>query len=459
MEYIFIHRSKDWCQPLRSRLAQGLVPNGLSGKNAPEGANIYSMNYSTDLENAAQKYADNCPNSGSSLVSRNSSGENFGIVASNTAKSYHDAVFHALRSFWDEIKSFIIDKEMEYTYVLTQRNKAPLRFTQMAWAKTYQVGCGARLCGSHYVVVCRYNPRGNILWEKIYETGTTCGTCPDIYSTDLENDAQKYADNCPTSGSSLMSRNSSGENFGIVSSNTAKSYYDAVFHALRSFWDEIKSFIIDKEMEYTYVLTRRKQAPLRFTQMAWAKTYQVGCGARLCGSYYVVVCRYNPRGNILWEKIYETGTTCGTCPDVSLLLLGDSTQQITEGSGFIIPQLNELRARAAGGLLKGLPPSASMFTVMFYYKLTEAGCSYKECNTSAKFAMAWATTYQVGCGAKLCNGNYVVVCRYNPRCQWVIAFRHLVVGMRLEEMPSSLANVLIHFCYCVVAMQSNMAIL
>ncbi|PIO55155.1 hypothetical protein TELCIR_23461 [Teladorsagia circumcincta] len=62
----------------------------------------------------------------------------------------------------------------------------------MAWANTYQVGCGARLCNGNYVVVCRYNPRGNILGQNIYETGSTCSSCSNTCTT-----AYLYKGLCP----------------------------------------------------------------------------------------------------------------------------------------------------------------------------------------------------------------------------------------------------------------------
>ncbi|PIO73240.1 SCP-like protein [Teladorsagia circumcincta] len=142
----------------RSRLAQGLVPNGLSDRKNPSGQNIYNMSYSTTLESEAQMYANACPESGSPAESR-TTGENFGTVPTSSAKTYYDAVVQAIKAFWHEIIVTEINKEMKFTYMLTQRNLT--RFTQMAWAKTYEVGCGANLCGENYVVVCRYNPRNS----------------------------------------------------------------------------------------------------------------------------------------------------------------------------------------------------------------------------------------------------------------------------------------------------------
>ncbi|KAK6026588.1 SCP-like protein [Ostertagia ostertagi] len=95
----------------RSRLAQGLVPNGRTGMRAPAGSNIYKM---------------------------------------------------AIKQFWSEIYTYSINKRMIFTYTLQNRGAtAPLRFTQMAWASTYEVGCGVQLCAtmSTYNVVCRYSPR------------------------------------------------------------------------------------------------------------------------------------------------------------------------------------------------------------------------------------------------------------------------------------------------------------
>ncbi|KAK6015776.1 SCP-like protein, partial [Ostertagia ostertagi] len=107
----------------RSRLAQGLVPNGRTGRRAPRGRNIYKIRYSTTLENDAQAYADNCTTTGSPVTSRPTQGENFDRIPSTTATSYQNAI------------------------------------RRMAWASTYEVGCGAKLCtDNYYVVVCRYNP-------------------------------------------------------------------------------------------------------------------------------------------------------------------------------------------------------------------------------------------------------------------------------------------------------------
>ncbi|GMS92069.1 hypothetical protein PENTCL1PPCAC_14244, partial [Pristionchus entomophagus] len=49
--------------------------------------------------------------------------------------------------------------------------------TQMAWAKTRKVGCGAALCNSNrsVLVVCRYRVAGNVLNNYVYPPANVCG--------------------------------------------------------------------------------------------------------------------------------------------------------------------------------------------------------------------------------------------------------------------------------------------
>ncbi|KAK6018754.1 hypothetical protein OSTOST_15638, partial [Ostertagia ostertagi] len=82
------------------------------------------------------------------------------------------------------------------------------------------------------------------------------------YSMDLERDAQKYANTCPSNGSTWASGNYTGENFGMVPSNPTSSYFIAVYQAIKSFWDEIKVNSIPESL----VFTESPITPRRFTQ-------------------------------------------------------------------------------------------------------------------------------------------------------------------------------------------------
>ncbi|PIO74174.1 SCP-like protein [Teladorsagia circumcincta] len=139
----------------RSRLAQGLVPNYLTHKNAPPGSNINNLTYSRKLEHAAQKIADTCrfPAQPSDV------GQNFAMVSSSLASTSIQAIVHAVQLWWREIKRIGIRGDMLFTQDLSNSPSAPRNFTQMAWASITQVGCGIERCENGYFVVCHYNPR------------------------------------------------------------------------------------------------------------------------------------------------------------------------------------------------------------------------------------------------------------------------------------------------------------
>nr|AEP82917.1 venom allergen/ancylostoma secreted protein-like 2 isoform 3 [Heligmosomoides bakeri] len=162
----------------RQLLATGQVVNGRTGQNCGTGMNIYQMKYDRGLEVLAQNYADQCPTNanGSAVATRPDNGENVKIIPSNTVPFY-DAVLSASQSWWDEIAINGVNHQMRFTDFLQTKPLAPIRWTQMAWATTYRLGCGVQRCGGNTVVVCRYAPRGNIVDQYIYKVGAPCGDC------------------------------------------------------------------------------------------------------------------------------------------------------------------------------------------------------------------------------------------------------------------------------------------
>ncbi|VDM79419.1 unnamed protein product [Strongylus vulgaris] len=111
------------------------------------------------------------------------------------------------------------------------------------------------------------------------------------YDKNLEKDAQKYADSCPTSASQLSTRSNYGENIEVIE-DTSISCADAIVQALQSWWNQISVTPVNSKMKYTQVLEQSASAPTKFTQMAWGASYKVGCGVKRCSSGTVVVCRY-----------------------------------------------------------------------------------------------------------------------------------------------------------------------
>ncbi|XP_043087759.1 cysteine-rich venom protein ENH1 [Puntigrus tetrazona] len=52
-----------------------------------------------------------------------------------------------------------------------------------------------------------------------------------------------------------------------------------------------------------------------YTQVVWYSSYEVGCAAARCGSYYFYGCHYYRAGNFKRVPPYSTGEPCASCPD------------------------------------------------------------------------------------------------------------------------------------------------
>ncbi|KAK6731378.1 hypothetical protein RB195_007695 [Necator americanus] len=161
----------------RSLVAQGAVRNGKPGNaNLGPAIDMLRMRYDTALETEAQAYANTCALTKSDVSTRPDSGENTHVIQSSTV-TVSDALTKSMQTWWNQILSNGVNAKLRYTATLDAKSNAPLGFTQMAWAATYKVGCGVSRCSSSTFVVCRYNPRGNIIGQYIYNVGANCRTC------------------------------------------------------------------------------------------------------------------------------------------------------------------------------------------------------------------------------------------------------------------------------------------
>ncbi|VDO51590.1 unnamed protein product [Haemonchus placei] len=114
-----------------SRLAQGLVPNGTTGKNLPQGTDIAQMLYNQTLEHAAQDYANTCPKGLSPVSSREGTGEIYQSLPSNTL-ALMDVIEAALKASWHPIMVHGFDPSLEFTDLTPHLANAPLMFTQVS---------------------------------------------------------------------------------------------------------------------------------------------------------------------------------------------------------------------------------------------------------------------------------------------------------------------------------------
>ncbi|KAK6731198.1 hypothetical protein RB195_007576 [Necator americanus] len=171
----------------RTLLAKGEVRNGKQGNpNCGTATNMYRMKYNMSLEEEAQAYANTCALDISDVSTRPQSGENAYVIVSPDIQPL-PAIIESIQAWWKQIYENGVNAKMLYNEYLETKYKAPIRFTQMAWASSYMVGCGLARCSGSTFVVCRYYPRGNIIGQNIYAVGPTCSACPNACSDSLCN--------------------------------------------------------------------------------------------------------------------------------------------------------------------------------------------------------------------------------------------------------------------------------
>ena len=69
----------------------------------------------------------------------------------------------------DAAKSWKKEKDDYGGKPLNQTNwYASGHYTQMVWKKSTQIGCAKIECGGQIIIICNYNPPGNLMGEKPY---------------------------------------------------------------------------------------------------------------------------------------------------------------------------------------------------------------------------------------------------------------------------------------------------
>jgi len=117
---------------------------------------------------------------------------------------------------------------------------------------------------------------------------------PISWSPTLALSAQSHADTLATNGTLEHSQSGYGEN--IYASFEQASYSDAI-----NAWYEEKNIY-----DYASNSCIAGQDCEHYTQLIWEETTEVGCGKAAIGTQNatVIVCQYNPPGNIAGEQPY-----------------------------------------------------------------------------------------------------------------------------------------------------------
>ena len=126
---------------------------------------VPALTWSNSLAADAQAWADHLADIDQMVHAGSDTNPNEGEnLAAGSSGGYTDG---QLAQLWADEKSYFV--EGTFPDVSSDGNWASVgHYTQMIWRNTTQVGCGhASSSGTDYLV-CRYNPSGNYIGEKVY---------------------------------------------------------------------------------------------------------------------------------------------------------------------------------------------------------------------------------------------------------------------------------------------------
>ena len=91
----------------------------------------------------------------------------------------------AVTDWYEEVKDFTSNRIEPFQF-----SSATGHYTQLVWAETDRVGCGATSYkdGRWFTTlyVCNYGPNGNFLQGEMYKTGKACSACGQGYQCSAE---------------------------------------------------------------------------------------------------------------------------------------------------------------------------------------------------------------------------------------------------------------------------------
>ncbi|XP_040500601.1 peptidase inhibitor 16 isoform X1 [Ursus maritimus] len=112
-----------------------------------------------------------------------------------------------------------------------------------------------------------------------------------------------------------------------------------------------------------------------YTQVVWAKTERIGCGSHFCEklqgveeiNIQLLVCNYEPPGNVKGKRPYQEGTPCSLCPsgyrcENSLCEPIISPEEAQDLPHLVTEAPSSLATEASGSRKSGIPSSLATET-------------------------------------------------------------------------------------------------
>ncbi|PKK23022.1 peptidase inhibitor 16, partial [Columba livia] len=140
---------------------------------SPPAMDMLKMSWDAELEAFAQAYAEKCI--WDHNKERGRRGENLFAMAPVLDLEFAVEDWNAEEKYYNLTTSTCVPGQMCGHY------------TQVVWASTHQIGCGAKFCEKiegidtedMYLLVCNYYPPGNMKGRKPYREGPSCSQCPE----------------------------------------------------------------------------------------------------------------------------------------------------------------------------------------------------------------------------------------------------------------------------------------
>jgi hypothetical protein len=169
----------------RSQIAIGNLTNSFG--NFPVSSNMNQLYWSDKLARKAQLWADDCQFNHSADQYRALGGQ---FVGENIFVKKHAGEVNPDLIDWEGaveawFKEYLLF-DVKRVYPFENEPKTE-NFSQLAWAKTQQIGCGysaskTKEGATIQFYVCHYNPGGNVVVKEVYNDGKLCVRCGEGYS-------------------------------------------------------------------------------------------------------------------------------------------------------------------------------------------------------------------------------------------------------------------------------------
>jgi len=167
----------------RAKIARGEEKRGKPGPQPPA-SNMRKMEWDEELATVAQRHADQCKFahdcSDCRRVDRFGVGQNL-YIYKQSLRAPDTKWEKAVTDWYDEVKLFSNKKVEPFQF-----GSDIGHYSQLIWAETYKVGCGATTYkdGKWFATLytCNYGPNGNFIRGQMYRQGRACSECPDSMS-------------------------------------------------------------------------------------------------------------------------------------------------------------------------------------------------------------------------------------------------------------------------------------